>query len=147
LRLVLYVDEPKAEGVFPELELLVNALALALPKFVDTPLGICNLIIIGEEYAAELNRTYRQKDYIPDCLSFPIDSGEGEEEDVLGEVYVCWQRLLTQAEEYGHSWQRECAWLMTHGILHLLGFSHGDEPSPDMRAVEEAVLKHLSLRR
>lgn len=147
MRLDLYVDETKAEARFPELEVLVNALALAVPQFVDTPPKICNLVIIGEEYAADLNRTYRQKDYIPDCLSFPLDSGEGEGEDVLGEVYICWQKLLAQAEEYGHSWQRECVWLMTHGILHLLGFSHGDEPNPDMRAVEEAILEQLSLRR
>ena len=102
-----------------------------------------NIIIAQESLIEELNRDYRGKDSVTDVLTFPL----GLEEEVTGEIYICWQRVISQSREYGHSWQREFAYLLIHGILHLLGYQHGSEPNPEMRAAEEKVLSRLELGR
>lgn len=95
-----------------------------------------NVIVASSDLIQQLNRDYRNKDEVTDVLSFPLGLGE----EVTGEIYVCWPRTLEQADEYGHSWQREFSFLLTHGILHLMGYEHGSEPNLEMRAMEEKIL-------
>jgi len=104
---------------------------------------VVHIIVVSDEYMRQLNRDYRHRDYVTDVLSFPM----GEESEVTGEIYLCWSRILSQAEEYGHSWQREFSFLAVHGILHLLGYDHHEEPCPRMRQMEELILRRAGMGR
>ena len=97
----------------------------------------------------DLNRRFRDKDMPTDVLSF-----EGEAERMhegprhLGDIAISVERARRQAVEYGHSFERELAYLFTHGILHLLGYDHeiGAELAA-MRNAEERALAQLGLTR
>ncbi len=103
-----------------------------------------SLSLVGNQEIQELNKQYRGKDYATDVLSFPLvedDFPQGEEK-LLGDIVISVERALEQAEEYGHSFQREMAFLVVHSMFHLMGYDHQDESSQaQMRSKEEAVLK------
>ena len=105
----------------------------------------------GEEIR-NLNREYRDTDKVTDVLSFPQfdDLNEIPEfgEICLGDVVICKDRALEQAEEFGHSFEREIIYLFTHSILHLLGYDHMEEDEKkEMRQREEEVMAHLGIWR
>ncbi len=99
----------------------------------------------------ELNRTYRGVDAPTDVLSFALNEGEDdvpEEEAELGDIVINLDRAEEQAAEYGHSREREVAYLAVHGFLHILGYDHYDpEEKKAMRAAEEAILSACGLER
>ena len=103
----------------------------------------------------ELNLEYRNKDSATDVLSFPMgENGEYDiDEDngckILGDIVISMERATEQAELYGHSLQREVAYLTVHSMLHLLGYDHeaGGLEAVRMREKEEAVLIQLGLPR
>lgn len=103
----------------------------------------------------ELNREYRGKDSATDVLSFPLgeDGHYDIDEDngckILGDVVISMERAVEQAELYGHSLQREVAYLTVHSMLHLLGYDHETSglEAVRMREKEEAVLVQLGLPR
>ena len=67
---------------------------------------------------------------------------------MIGSVAVCCARARAQAEEYGHSYERELHYLLVHGIMHCLGFDHEtDEERAEMREAEEKVLQRLGITR
>ena len=105
----------------------------------------------GEEIRT-LNREYRDTDRVTDVLSFPQFDDLNDLPDFgdicLGDVVICRDRAAEQAEEFGHSFEREIIYLFTHSILHLLGYDHM-EPSDkrEMRAREEEVMDFLGIRR
>ena len=140
IKLLLWFE---LEGIITEkaeLQTMVDAVPAAITRAMDNEWDRqFNIIIASDDLVRQLNYDYRDKDYLTDVLSFPL----GEEDEVSGEVYISWSKVLEQAEEYGHSWQREFSFLLVHGILHLLGYDHGDQPSPDMRALEEKILALL----
>ena len=71
-----------------------------------------------------------------------------ETEDILGDIIVSIEKVREQAEEYGHSFERELAYLVTHGMLHLLGYDHMiDEEKVVMRKREEEILGVLDITR
>ena len=102
----------------------------------------------------ELNRDYRDKDRPTDVLSFALNEGDepeivdAPEEELLGDILISLETTARQAEEYGHSLERELAYLTVHGMLHLLGYDH-EEPADqaEMRLEEEAVLAALGIVR
>lgn len=102
-----------------------------------------NIILSSQEFIKQLNRDFRHQDGVTDVLSFPL----GSDEEITGEIYICWNRVCSQATEYGHSWQREFSYLLIHGILHLLGYEHGDVPNPAMREMEEKILENMGMGR
>lgn len=85
-----------------------------------------SLILVDDRQIRELNRTYRNVDQATDVLSFDLqDEMTGHEEDrLLGDVVISIERAAAQAQEYGHSLEREIAFLAVHGMLHLLGYDH-----------------------
>jgi len=90
----------------------------------------------------ELNKTYREKDEVTDVLSFPID------EELLGEVIISLPRAVEQAEDYGHSLRREVAFLMVHGLLHIIGYDHkNNADKTEMRQAEEEFLERHGFSR
>ncbi|MFN2363449.1 MAG: rRNA maturation RNase YbeY [Halarsenatibacteraceae bacterium] len=95
-----------------------------------------SITFVGNSKIKELNKTYREKDEVTDVLSFPID------EELLGEVIISLPRAVEQAEDYGHSLRREVAFLMVHGLLHILGYDHKtDSDKTEMRQSEEEFLE------
>lgn len=110
---------------------------------------------VDNEQIKELNAQYRNIDNATDVLSFPL--GENGEYDrnpandavLLGDIVISMQRAMEQAEEYGHSLDREVAFLTVHSMLHLLGYDHvdGGLEAVRMREKEETVLTQLGLKR
>ena len=149
-------------GEFPEEN--VKALEKAMDGFVDSdiPLAV-EFIFTDEEEIRRLNRETRNTDKVTDVLSFPaLDSIKGkalkkrdfplEIDDegnlLIGSVAVCVKRAEEQAEEYGHSYQRELHYLLVHGIMHCLGYDHlTDEERAEMREREEFILAKLGISR
>ena len=109
----------------------------------------------------EINRTMRDVDRPTDVLSFPeftLTPGElpsPEDADPgtglvpLGDMVLSLERVRAQAKEYGHSNRREISYLVTHSVLHLLGYDHLDEGpmKRQMREREEAIMSLLGLER
>jgi probable rRNA maturation factor len=115
-----------------------------------------SLVFTDDLEIQELNKTYRGKDVPTDVLSFAmLEPGEGEmaiveeeEELLLGDIVISLETALRQAEDYGHSLDREIAYLMVHGLLHLLGYDHmTEEDKKIMRQREEELLAAVGLIR
>jgi probable rRNA maturation factor len=142
----------------------IESLEKAMAGFVktDTPLAVEIVFVDGEEIQ-RLNRELRDTDKVTDVLSFPsLDGIKGkaicgaeypfdvdEEGNLLiGSIAVCCDRAREQAEEYGHSYERELHYLLVHGIMHCLGYDHmTDEDKREMREKEEYVLQKLGITR
>ena len=142
----------------------VQALEEAMSGFVQTdiPLAI-EFVFVDSEEIRRLNREMRDTDKVTDVLSFPTLDGikgqaiygdehpyEIDEEGnlLIGSVVVCCDRAREQAEEYGHSYERELHYLLVHGIMHCLGYDHmTDEDKAEMREKEEQILGKLGIRR
>ena len=101
----------------------------------------------------EKNREFRGIDAPTDVLSFPMyDMKHGDvplpgQICELGDIVLSLERAAAQAEEYGHSYERECAFLTVHSVLHLLGYDHvnSEEEENEMRAHQRTVMKHIGL--
>lgn len=114
-----------------------------------------SVTFVNNEQIHELNKEHRSIDRETDVLSFPL--GENGEYDVnldtgakmLGDVVISLEKAVAQAEEYGHSLNREVAFLTVHSVLHLLGYDHenGGLEAVHMREKEESVLTQLGLKR
>ena len=101
-----------------------------------------------------LNSEYRNIDRETDVLSFPLyESGEIEIEDgeraALGDVVISLEKAEAQAKEYGHSMERETAFLCVHSVLHLLGYDHelGEEEEKEMFSKQEEILTKMNITR
>ena len=100
-----------------------------------------------------LNHAYRGIDRVTDVLSFPQFADLAEEvpevgEICLGDVVICGRVARRQADEYGHSYERELLYLFVHSILHLLGYDHMEEEEKrQMRIREEYVMEKIGLTR
>lgn len=103
----------------------------------------------------EKNREFRNIDSPTDVLSFPMyDMQNGDEPEEfgpveLGDIVLSLERAASQAVEYGHSYERECAFLTVHSTLHLLGYDHvnSDEEDAEMREHQRVAMKKLKLER
>ena len=113
-----------------------------------------SVTFVDNEGIRVLNREYRQIDAPTDVLSFPLTDFEGGEEppvdemmEMLGDVVLSLETAQRQALEYGHSFEREVAFLTVHSMLHLLGYDHetGEEDEADMRARQRAIMERLGL--
>lgn len=133
--------------------------------------NITNEIEINVEFVSrlaikKLNKQFRSINKVTDVLSFPtlelkmplenmllkqnfVDDINPETNNImLGDIYICFNRVKKQAKEYGHSVLRESCYLFLHGVLHLLGFDHiKEEDKTEMRKYEELVLNNLDIQR
>jgi probable rRNA maturation factor len=93
-----------------------------------------SIVVTGDAQIRELNRAYRKKDRPTDVLAFAMREGEpcGEAGELLGDVIVSLETARKQAHKAGHDVLSEVTMLMTHGVLHLLGWDH-ETPSKDRR--------------
>lgn len=111
-----------------------------------------SLTFVDPSEMQSLNSSYRGIDSVTDVLSFPQFESPGEiPKDgvaLLGDVVICLEQALTQAETYGHSPEREILFLFVHSMFHLLGYDHHcEEEQSVMRQAEESVLARLGLER
>lgn len=123
-----------------------------------------DLSVVSAEEIRRLNRENRGVDSVTDVLSFPnldgikgrvlkkkdfpFDYDEDERALFLGSVAVCKEKIIEQAKEYGHSEEREFAYLFTHSLFHLFGYDHmTEEEKKEMREKEEGVLSALGITR
>lgn len=106
----------------------------------------------------KINKEYRDVDRPTDVLSFPMyerddiqtlkEDTNDEIEKILGDIIISIEKVEEQANEYGHSFERELAYLVTHGMLHLLGYDHMiEEEKKVMRCREEEILEMLKISR
>ena len=103
----------------------------------------------------KLNNQYRNIDKETDVLSFPMFEKEEisklkdlQYEETLGDIVISVERVKTQAIEYGHSFERELAYMLVHGFYHLMGEDHiKEEEKVIMRSKEENILKRLNIVR
>ncbi|MDY3196363.1 MAG: rRNA maturation RNase YbeY [Paracholeplasma sp.] len=101
------------------------------------------IIFMSLEQIHELNKQYRNVDKPTDVISFPDD-----EEGYHGDVFICIDKAIEQAQSYGHSIEREIGFLAVHGYLHLLGYDHHTEiEEKEMTQKQEEILKKASLER
>jgi len=122
---------------------------LDIPKELDV-----NVLIVSPEEIRRINRETRDIDKVTDVLSFPYfeyqEAGvfdrsqyDPAEEEILGDIVVCGEKILSQAEEYGHSQKRELAFLIVHSMLHLTGYDHMEKK--DAALMEEQQKRIMEL--
>ena len=110
-----------------------------------------SIILTDEENIQKINKEYRDIDKSTDVLSFPMFEPEEideakKREEVLGDIIVCIPIVRKQAIEYGHSEEREFAYMLVHGFYHLMGYDHMvEEDKVKMRAKEEIIMNKLGL--
>ncbi len=125
-----------------------------------------NLLLTSDEEIHKMNREFRGIDRATDVLSFPMleyespaDFGSFEEagddcfhpdsgELMLGDIVISKDRVLAQAEAYGHSAKREFAFLTAHSMLHLMGYDHMEpEEAARMERKQSEILAQMNIRR
>ena len=131
-------------------KLIVNSVAESL-KYEEFP-DKCevSVTLVDNEEIHVLNREYRDVDRPTDVLSFPIfDEDDMGGKTVLGDIVLSLERAREQAEEFGHSFEREVAFLTVHSMLHLLGYDHeeGKAQESEMFTRQEAILCKMGLAR
>ena len=114
-----------------------------------------SLTLTTPEQIQKINKEYRNIDNPTDVLSFPMfekeelkEVLENNIEEVLGDIIISIERIYEQAKEYGHSFERELAYMVVHGFYHLMGEDHmEEEEKKQMRAKEENILNKLNINR
>jgi probable rRNA maturation factor len=136
-------DEPRITS------LIASIVARELPHDAEY---VVSLHLVDNRTIQRLNREHRQIDAATDVLSFPLRAAgfvvpEGEPVH-LGDVVLSYPKAVAQADEYGHSVEREVAYLVAHGVLHVLGYDHEEAAERGrMRAKEEEALQPLGFTR
>jgi len=134
-----------------ELETVEKVLYSAMEKenLTDTSF---NLIIVDNNYIHNLNKEYRGIDRETDVITFALEDDDtlivGDNERILGDIYISIDKARSQAEEYSHSFLRELSFLAVHGFYHLLGYDHMTKEDEEvMFKKQEEVLESYGIRR
>lgn len=113
-----------------------------------------SIILTTPDKIQELNNEYRKINKATDVLSFPMFEKEELENyksqivEPLGDIVISIEAVENQAKEYGHSFERELAYMVVHGFYHLMGYDHmNDDEKSVMRAKEENILSKLKITR
>ena len=164
--MTLYFEEEGDVKLPLECEALAKRVVEEALDYVGCPYEAeVNLLLTENAQIHEMNKEFRGIDRATDVLSFPmIDYPEPgtfdfleEQEDcfdpesgelTLGDIVISKEKVLAQAEEYGHSVKREFCFLVAHSMLHLLGYDHMTEDEAKvMEAKQAAALKELGINR
>lgn len=153
--MIYFQNEQKAMPVTYALKRLVRQAVVATLAYEGFG-NDCQLSVTftDNDGIRQLNERFRGIDRATDVLSFPLLAFEGSDEPPtdeptvpLGDVVLSLERTATQAEEFGHSFEREAAFLCVHSMLHLLGYDHenGGEQEKDMRKRQREILEQMGL--
>ena len=146
-------EQDKQKAGFFMKRLIGKAIRAALECESFSHDAIVSVTFTDNEGIRVKNREFRGIDRATDVLSFPMydfKNGDVPEEGiacVLGDIVLSLERAAEQAEEFGHSYERECAFLTVHSVLHLLGYDHVDNEEDEltMREHQRVVMKKLGL--
>ena len=161
MRHKIYVTRAVRDLGFPDARRYVRAAVSAALRAegVDAPC-LVSVLLTDEEGIRALNMEFRGVDAPTDVLSFPLNELRPGEFDasacesvpetglvLLGDMAVSLPRVASQAEEYGHSWERELSYLTVHSVLHLLGYDHTDEGECKrlMREREKTIMERMEI--
>ena len=108
-----------------------------------------SLLIADNKIIKQINKEYRNKDTETDVISFAYNETENIGGlNVLGDIIISLEKVKNQSKEYGHSEEREFYYVLTHGILHILGYDHIEEEDKKiMRKREEEILEKFNYTR
>ena len=162
---ILFEDEGELALPLECKELAETVIEAAL-DYVDCPYEAeVNLLLTMNDEIREMNRDFRQIDRATDVLSFPmVDYEEAGQFDfledsdeyfhpesgelMLGDIVISKEKVLAQAEEFGHSVKREYAFLIAHSMLHLFGYDHmEDDERMAMETMQKDILNQLQIMR
>lgn len=147
-------DEIEENQLYIDVANKVFQKCFEIENLLDKNLYI-NIVFTSPNKIHEINKKYRDVDRETDVLSFPMFEKEELEnyvakpwKDILGDIIISIEQVKKQAEEYGHSFERELAYMMVHGFYHLMGEDHIEENDKKiMREKEETVLNELNITR
>lgn len=153
--MIYFATEQNALPVTYRLKRLIRESVLATLAYENfrDPCAV-SVTFTDNEGIRDLNRQYRNMDKPTDVLSFPlIDFAGGDEPPVdepqamLGDIVLSLEQAAAQADEFGHSFEREAAFLTVHSMLHLLGYDHvnGEEEDREMRRRQREILEGMGL--
>ena len=156
MKLQIFFSKSDGFAVSYELKCAVRAAILATLKYEGFPFDAeVSVTFADNEYIHGLNNEYRGMDKPTDVLSFPLFDYEGETEEPpideiisnLGDIVISLEKAQEQAAEFGHSFERETAFLCVHSMLHLLGYDHerSDEEDAEMRAKQREIMEIMGL--
>lgn len=119
---------------------------------IDSDRVEVSVTFVSNEEIHQLNQIYRGKDSVTDVLSFrqyeDLKDINKDGPICLGDVVICTEQALLQADEFGHGPERELVYLFVHSIYHLLGYDHAsDEDKKKMREREESIMSQVGLER
>lgn len=146
---IYYDDRQDDIKITEEIKNLIEKSITAVLKIEKLDENVeVSVSFVGDDEIRDLNREYRGVDKSTDVLSFPMDDEFIIDNRILGDVIINTRRVMEQAEELGHSNERELSYLTVHSILHLLGYDHmEDEDKKEMREREKLAMKELSIYR
>lgn len=140
--------ENRTDNEFDDLtyEEITNAVKGA-SEFFDFDMGYqVSISIVDKSEIHELNAKFRGVDRSTDVLSFPMEETDPRGVEILGDIVLCIDVAKEQAESFGHSFQRELAYLSVHSFLHLMGYDHMTEDDKlEMRGMEKEIMKKLGI--
>lgn len=151
---VLIKNEQKKVRVTPEMRALVKKAILATldcEEFCKE--AEVSVTFTDDEKIHRLNLEYRNIDRPTDVLSFPLCEGDDFESQIqyimLGDIVISLEKAVSQAEEYGHSFERELAFLTVHSMLHLLGYDHetSENDEKEMFARQDEILTFAGIEK
>ncbi len=151
---VYFTNEQESIAVTPALRGLIKRAIGAALKYEKFPQAAeLSVTLTDNESIRQYNSEYRSIDRATDVLSFPMyEMGQidfSESPVCLGDIVISLEKASEQANEYGHSFEREVAFLCVHSVLHLLGYDHelGAEQENEMFAKQEEILTKMKLTR
>ncbi|MCP4337174.1 MAG: rRNA maturation RNase YbeY [Mycoplasma sp.] len=110
-----------------------------------------SLIIINNKDIKKYNRDYRNKDYSTDILTFPqngLELGNKIGKYLMGDIFISFEKIISQSEEFGHNLKREWSYIFAHGVLHLFGLNHiKKEEELYMNNLAEKIMKKIKVGR
>jgi probable rRNA maturation factor len=113
--------------------------------------GLFSLVLVSDRQIRTLNKDWMGKDKPTDVLSFPLELDPPPSPELpweVGEIVISLQRAQQQARDYGHSFERELAFLFVHGMLHVLGFDHmTPDEEKDMFGRQKHILNAAGFKR
>ena len=147
---IYFGEENPSEETFKTME--KAAILCAEEEGLDPDAVELSVSFVDKDEIQSLNAEYRNVDSVTDVLSFPQFDDLEETKDweviTLGDVVICEDKAKEQAEEFGHSYERELIYLFVHSIFHLLGYDHMvEEDKTVMRAKEEKIMGLLGISR
>jgi probable rRNA maturation factor len=156
---ITFIDQTK-KVTSEELKLVEDLLSFAGKRLDLADDTMMSVTFMDNQAIQEINRDYRGKDMPTDVISFAIEEGDEEEfffdddieqlEEVrdLGDIMISIERAREQAEDFGHSYERELGFLALHGFLHINGYDHmTPEDEAEMFGLQKEILDSYGLRR